>query len=167
MHIESNGARSLNWRGWVALFGFFLGLCSLFTLVVTIGEGWYEYSQSRWMETTARIQECGLENSPGDDKGRVSIACRIGFTVRGEDIVARVSSRSRLGCDEFMQAWLDAHPNGSPITARYNPANSSNVALVTTDAGLWGPHTPENLRMLGVLVVACLLTLAIGRPRPG
>lgn len=33
-------------------------------------------------------------------------------------------------------------PDGSSITARYNPANHSKAALVTPESALWGPHTP-------------------------
>jgi hypothetical protein len=132
VHIESNSARVSGWRGWVALFGFFLGLCSLFALVVTIGEGWYEYSQSRWVETTAQIHECRLETREGDRESPVSIECRIGFRAGGEDIVTKVSSRSaRPGQDGLMQDWLEAHPDGSSITARYNPENTRKVVLVT------------------------------------
>jgi hypothetical protein len=166
VHIESNTARVSGWRGWVALFGFFLGLCSLFALVVTTGEGWYEYSQSKWVETTAQIQQCRLEAYEANRESPVSIECRIDFRAGGEDIVTKVFSRSaRPGQDGFMQDWLEEHPDGSSITARYNPENTRKVVLVTEDAGLWGPHTPVNLRLLGLFAAACLLTLAIARVR--
>ena len=166
MQIESNDTRVSGWRGWVALFGFFLGLCSLFALVVTIGESWYEYAQSKWVVTTARIQQCQLEDLQDRDESSVGISCRIGFAVNGDEMVAQVWSRSmRPDQDGYIQDWLEAHPDGSAITARYNPANPKKVALVTTDARLWGPHTPENLRLLGLFAAASLMTIAIARVR--
>jgi hypothetical protein len=89
---------------------------------VTIGEGWYEYSESKWVETAALIHQCRLETYEGDRKSPVSIECRIGFRSGGVDIVTKVFSRSATpGQDGFMQDWLEAHPDGSSITARYNP----------------------------------------------
>jgi uncharacterized protein DUF3592 len=167
MRIELNRAFPSRWRSWVALLGFFFGLCSLLALVVTIGEGWYEYSQSKWTPVTANILECQLETSHGANQDLVTIACRIGFRAGGEDIVTKVSSRgTRPGHDGFMQEWIEAHPDGSLISARYNPPNNKKVELLTPDAGLWGPHTPANLKVLGILLAACLLSLAIARVRP-
>jgi hypothetical protein len=76
------------------LLGFVLGLCSFFALVVTIGESWYEYLQSKWVETTAQIHECRLETNRGANQSTVNIGCRIDFRVGGEDIVIKVSSRA-------------------------------------------------------------------------
>ena len=138
----------------------------LFALVVSIGEGWHEYSESKWVETTAQIHQCRLQSYQGDRKSPVTISCRIGFRAGGEDVVTKVTSRStRPGQDGVMQDWVEAHPDGSSITARYNPANAGKVVLVTADAFLWGPHTPQNLRLFGAFAAASLLMLAIARVR--
>jgi hypothetical protein len=66
-------------------------------------------------------------------------------------------------------AWVDAHPQGTPIVVRYDPANHKKVVLVATDMPRGGPHTPNNVKLLEVCAGSFLVLLTIARitrPRP-
>jgi hypothetical protein len=43
----------LMWQGFVALLGFFAGLCTIFAFLVTVAEAWQEHNQAQWPETTS------------------------------------------------------------------------------------------------------------------
>ena len=169
--------RPSGWRGWVLLltgfFGFFAGLCTIFALVVTAAEGWSEHAQAQWPQTTARVQRCGLDIYAHRQES-YWIDCSVSYTVRGEDIVAHVHSRSTPAprrvisqnpSEQFdeMQAWVDEHPEGTPIAVHYDPANHKKAVLVTTDMPLGGPRTPNNLKLLGFFAVSCVVLLTIAR----
>jgi len=171
------------WRRLVVLlagfFGLFAGVGSLFALVLAAAVGWQEHSQAQWPEVKAQVQRCGLDIYTYRSQA-YWIDCRISYTVRGQEIVSRVHSRtipkpSRLilqyppGQFDRMQAWVDEHPEGTPIKVHYDPTNPGRVALVETDMPRGGPQTPGILKLLGFFAVSCvvLLTIArIARPRP-
>ena len=64
---------------------------------------------------------------------------------------------------EMMQDWVGQHPEGTPITVHYDPANPKKAALVMTDMPFSGPRTPDNLKLLGFFAVSSLVMLGIGR----
>jgi hypothetical protein len=165
------------WRGWVVLLagfmGLFAGLCTVFALVVTAAEAWVEHAQAQWPKATARVQRCGLDIYIHKPES-YWIDCSIIYTVRGEDIVSHVHSRStpapqRLiwqypaGQFEQLQEWVDEHPEGTPIAVHYDPANHKKAVLVTTGMPLGGPRTPDNLKLVGFFAVSCGVLLAIAR----
>jgi hypothetical protein len=155
------------------VLGLFAGLCSILALVVTAAEGWQEHAQAQWPEATAGVQTCGVDIYTHNPEA-YWIDCRISYLVGAEKIVSEVHSRStpaprriiwqypgmQIG---LMQEWVDAHPQGTPITVHYDPANHKKAALVATDMPLGGPRTPDNLRLLGVAAGSCVLLLAIAR----
>lgn len=149
------------------------GLCSIFALVVTLGEGWQERAQARWPEATARVQSCGVEIY----RRRAQtywIECRITYLVGDEEIGSEVHSRSTPAPSRViwqyppnvigtMQEWVDAHPPGSPIAVRYDPGNHKKAVLVVTDMPLGGPRTPNNLKLLGGFAGSSVSLLGISR----
>jgi len=155
----------------VAGLGLFAGLCSIFVLVVTVAEGWRERAQAQWPQATALIQRCGLDIYTHKPEA-YWINCRISYQVGGEEIVAKVHSRSTPApqrviwqhpANQFglMQEWVDEHPPGAPIAVHYDPADHKEAALVATDMPLGGPRTPDNLKLLKVTAGICALLLAI------
>ncbi len=60
-----------------------------------------------------------------------------------------------------LQAWVDTHPTGTPITVHYRPNYPQKAVLVATDMPLGGPRTPGNLKLLGITAAACAALLAI------
>jgi hypothetical protein len=171
----TTGSTSKNpgWRGWVMLLGLFAGLCTVFALVVTAAEAWVEHTQAQWPQATARVQRCGLDIYIHKPES-YWIDCSLSYTVRGEEIVSHVHSRSTpaprrviyqnpAGQFEQLQVWVDEHPEGTPITVHYDPANHKKIVLVTTDMPRGGPRTPSNLKLLGFFAMSCAALLAIAR----
>jgi len=172
------------WRGYVVLLasfmGLFAGLCTAFALVVTAAEGWVEHAQAQWPKATARVQRCGVDIYTHRPES-YWIDCSLSYTVRGEEIVAHVHSRStpaprrviaQYPAQQFeqMQEWADEHPEGTEIVVQYDPADHRKAVLVTTDMPLGGPRTPDNLKLLGLLAVSCAVLLVVARiawPRTG
>jgi hypothetical protein len=167
--------RPPGWRGWLLLlagfFGLFAGLCTVFALVVTAAEAWVEHPQAQWPQATARVQRCGLDVYTHNPE-TYWIDCSLSYTVRGEEIVSHVHSRAipaprrwqyPAGRLEQLQEWVDEHPEGTPMTVHYDPANHKKAVLVTTDMPLGGPRTPDNLKLLGFIAVSCAVLLGIAR----
>jgi hypothetical protein len=168
---------SAGWRGWVVLLGLllgvFCGLCTAFALVVSAAQAWVEHTQAQWPKATARVERCGLDIYTHKPEA-YWIDCSLRYTVRGEEIVSHVHSRSTPAPRrvisqhpaqqfELLQEWVDEHPEGTPIEVHYDPGNHKKAVLVTTDMPMGGPQTPDNLRLLGFFAVSCAVLLAIAR----
>jgi hypothetical protein len=178
MTTGSAPKNQLVWRGIVGLLGLFAGLCTIFALVVTVAEGWQEHAQQQWPETTARVDKCGLHQSSSGRRDQYYIDCRLTYIVGTEEFVTKIYSGrvpsptvwqyppNQIGP---LQDWVDNHPQGTLIAVHYNPANPKKAVLVATDMPRGGPHTPNNLKLLGMAATSCVLLLTIARitrPRP-
>jgi hypothetical protein len=169
------------WRKFILLFavpfGLLAALCTVFALCVTVVQAWQEHAQSQWPAVTAQVQRCSVDLYM--HKPEVYwINCTIGYTVRGEDIVSHVRSRTTpaprrvLGKNptaqiDRMQEWVDEHPQGEPIVVHYDPANRQKAVLVTTDMPFGGLKTPDNLKLLGFFAASCaVLTLIALAAKP-
>ncbi|MFZ0955377.1 MAG: DUF3592 domain-containing protein [Candidatus Sulfotelmatobacter sp.] len=152
--------------------GLFAGFCSIFVLVVTVAQGWQERAQAQWPQAKAQVQRCGLDTYTHRRIESYWINCRISYLVGAEQIVTQVHSRSASTSRRvilqhpalqfgLMQAWVDQHPPGTPITVRYDPAKHQKAVLAATDMPLAGPRTPENVKLLEVTAGICALLLAI------
>jgi hypothetical protein len=179
MMVEQGKPMRPGWRGWVMLAGAFLGLCTVFVLVVTVLEAWQEHVQRQWPEVTATIQNCGVRVSrrgysgPFDSGGgSYYIRCHIGYPVGTDVAVANIYSTSTRAPNllnhqdpwaavRVLQAWVDTHPPGTPITVHFNPNHHQKAVLVATDMPLGGPRTPANLKFLGIFAGACVALLAM------
>ena len=63
-----------------------------------------------------------------------------------------------------LEEWVDRHPPGTPMAVRYDPTKHNKVVLEATDmprAG--GPHTANNLKLLGFFAASSVLLLSIAR----
>ena len=152
--------------------GFFAGLCTIFALIVTVAEGWQEHAQAQWPEATARVERCYLHQSSSGRRDRYYIDCRLTYVVNADEIRTKVHSRSVPSRNVWqyplnqigpLEDWVDAHPPGTPIAVRYDPGNRRKAVLVSTDMPLAGPHTPSNVKLLGIAAVSCVLLVAIAR----
>ena len=154
-------------------FGLFTGLCAVFLLVVTAALAWQDHAHAQWPEATAQVQRCGLDLYPPDPK-YYRIDCSVSYTVRAEEIVSHVYSRTtpdprRINWEypppqfERLQEWVDAHPKGTRIVVHYDPASHRKAVLVVTDMPLGGPQTTGSLRLLEVAAASCVVLLTIVR----
>jgi hypothetical protein len=165
------------WTGILLLFGCFVALCALFSLIVTAGVAWQENREVHWPEASATIQQCSVERA-SNRSGSNIIDCRIGYVVDGETLKSRVDSMSWPAPEkvvwEFhpgkaqetfnnMQGWVEAHPPGTTIAVRYDPASHAKAALVTTDMPLGGVRTTRNIQTTvgAAALSAALLIIAI------
>jgi hypothetical protein len=165
------------WRRFVTLvagaLGFFSGLCTIFMLVVTVALAWSEHPHAQWPEATAHIERCDVDLYLHQPEA-YWIDCTLRYVVGGEEIVSHVHSRTTpapqrfvyqypAGQVERMQEWVDEHPERTPITVHYDPANHQEAVLVQTDMPRGGPQTPGNLRLLGLCAASCLVLVTIAR----
>ena len=176
---DSSGASQRASISLQALFGFlslFALLCTIFALVVTAAEAWQEHAQLSWPSATATIQRCAMDRyvrSPnGNSTTRSRIACDIQYAVNGEDVQARLHSASSSSDKDIsrMQHWVSEHRTGKSIEIHYDPANSKNAVLTETDMPFAGPHTPNNLKLLALAVVAFIVFYSLAgkwRDAPG
>lgn len=165
--------RQVVWRGVAAILGVFTGLCTVFALIVTAAEAWQEHSQAQWPETTARVERCYLHQTSTRRRDRYYIDCRLSYTVNTEQIVAHaysgnVPSRevpqyppNQIGP---LEDWVNRHPQGTQMTVRYDPAKHNRMVLTATDMPrASGPHTSNNLKLLGFFAASSVLLLAMAR----
>lgn len=179
MVVERAKTTAPAWRGWVMLMAGFLGLCTIFALLVTAFEAWQERAQAQWPEATASIQSCGVRvrrrgySGPYDSHGGAySIRCRVRYRVGAEEAEAIVYSTSVRAPNllnrqdpwaavRVLQGWVDTHPAGTPIAVHYDPHHHQKAALIATDMPLGGPRTPRNVKLLEITAAACATLLAI------
>jgi len=159
-------------QGVAGLLGLFAGLCTIFALVVTVAQAWQDHAEARWPEVTARVDRCRLHQTSTGRRDRYYIDCRLGYAVGAEQVVANIYSVNVPSPQVWQyppnqiapfEEWVDKHPPGSPIAVRYDPAKHKKAVLVVRDMPRGGPHTPNNLKLLGIAAASCLVLLAIAR----
>jgi Protein of unknown function (DUF3592) len=166
----------LMWLGLMVLVAF-SGLCTIFVSVATAAQALQEHAQARWPEVTARVDTCGLNRTSSNGRRKFYIQCRLSYAVGAEQNATNVYS-SNVPSPEIWQyppnqiapfeEWVDAHPQGTPIVVRYDPADHKKVVLVANYMPRGGPHTPDNLKLLEVCAGSFLILLTIAlltRPR--
>jgi len=161
------------WRGIAALLGVFAGLCTIFAFVVTAAQAWQEHTQTQWPEATAHVDRCYLHQTSTGRRDRYYIDCRLSYAVGMERIETHIYS-GNVPSREVSQYppnqigpfedWVERHPRGTEMAVRYDPARPSNVVLVATDMPrVGGPHTANNLKLLGFFAASSALLLSIAR----
>ena len=160
----------------LTLAGFFAlssGLCVVFLLLVTASLAWQDHAHAQWPGATAEVERCDLDQYPPDPK-YYRIDCSVSYTVRGEEIVSHIYSRtmpdpSRILWEyptpqfERFEEWVDAHPKGTPMAVHYDPASHKKAVLIVTDMPLGGTQIPGCLRLLEVAAASCVVLVTIAR----
>ena len=162
--------------GIAGFLGLFAGLCTIFALVVTVAQAWQEHAEAQWPEVMAHVDSCEMRQS-STARDMYHIDCRLSYTVGAEHFVTGIYSMNAPGPGVWQyppnqiapfEEWVEAHPPGTPIAMRYDPGNHKKAVLAVNDMPRGGPHTPNNLKLLGFFAASCvvLLTIArIARPR--
>jgi Protein of unknown function (DUF3592) len=171
-------AKGLLWVGLTTLV-LFTGLCTAFVLVVTAAQAWQEHTQVGWPEVTARIETCGLEQTNSNGRNKYYVRCNLSYAVGAEPNVTRVYSGNVPSPTVWQyppnqiarfEAWVNAHPAGTPVLVRYNPANHAKIVLAADYMPGGGPRTPNNVKLLEICAGIFLVLLALARlaqPRSG
>jgi hypothetical protein len=160
---------------WFALSAFTLlaGLCTIFALVTTAIQAWIEHNQVQWPEVTAQVKKCEMALYRQRTES-YRIDCSLTFDVGGEPVLAHLRSAStpaprrviwasRPYQFDYMQAWIDQHPAGTPVTVHYDPANRSRVVQLKYDMPAAGPRTPGNVKVLELFAIGFIVLFTIAR----
>src|ERR1700722_4532502 len=140
------------------------GLSTIFVGVISAVQAWQEHAQEHWPEVTARVEKCYLRQSSTRKRDRYYISCRFSYQIGFEQNEANVYSGPSVlwAFTGPYQEWIDAHPVGSPIAVRYDPANHKKIVLAPPYMPGKGPHTPDNVKLLifsaGSFAVLLLIT---------
>ena len=156
---------------WLGLFMFGIvallalsGLSTIFVGVITAAQAWEEHAQEHWPTVTARVEKCYLRQSSTRNRDRYYISCRFSYQIGFEQNEANIYSlRVQWPFTGPLQEWIDAHPAGSPIEVRYDPANHKNIVLMPPYMPGKGPHTTNNVKLLIVCAVSFLVLLLVTR----
>jgi hypothetical protein len=138
-----------------AILAPFLGLCTLFALVVTLVQAWQEHAQSQWPQVMATVDQCGLTRT----------------STRQRNVPSREVAQYPPNQIGPLEDWVSEHPTGTPIAVHYDPSNHQRIVLV--EGGMpprGGPKTPYNLKLLaafGAGFLMVLTTLRLTRPPAG
>ena len=176
--MTTNAQSTTNWRhltrGIVTLLGIFAGLCTVFALLVSVGEAWQQHVRQSWPETTATIKSCDVGPYVTWRKNAGAsqvIDCRIHYVIDDKVIETRLLSRSAVAASVIQQMvdWANDHAPGSSIAIRYDPQKYNRaIPAITTDMPYGGSTTPNNLRVVRMFSILCVVLLAISwmlRPR--
>jgi hypothetical protein len=149
----------------VGFFAFFVGLCTIFVLVITVFEAWQEQRQQSWPSATATVRSCDVEPYTSRRPRTLQVVCRIEYFADGEQRQGRVRSSTSpaLAQIEAMNAWAEQHEKGSSLEIHYEPARPSHAVLVSTDMPGGGPHTPNNMKLLMAALILFVVLFAITR----
>ena len=164
-------------RGILTLLVVLSALCTIFAAVVTAAQASQERAQASWPEVTAQVARCYMHQTSTGRRNGYYIDCRLGYEAGGEQTQTHVYSRTVPGATVAQyppnqiapfEEWVNAHPAGTPINIRYNPADHTKVVLVASDMPGAGPHTPGNIKQIefwGGSFLVLLLVVRITKPR--
>jgi hypothetical protein len=150
----------------------FSGLCTIFAAVVTAAIAWTEHAEAQWPQVTARVDQCGLDETPTGEREMYYIRCRLIYEVGAEQNTATVDSvnvpsravwqypPNQIGP---LEDWVAEHPAGTPIVVHYDPDHHAKAVLVATDMPRGGPRTPSNVKLLEVCAGSFVILLTIAR----
>jgi hypothetical protein len=156
----------LFWFGVIALFAL-SGLSTIFVAVVTAAQAWQEHAEQSWPEVTTHVEKCRLHQTSTRKRDRYYIDCILGYGIGFELNEVHVYSVGRVPWSVTgpLQEWIDAHPVGTEIAARYDPSNHKKIVLMPLYMPGDGPHTANNVKLLIVCAGSFLVLLVIVRMR--
>jgi hypothetical protein len=156
---------SMSAAGLRGLLGPFAGLCTIFALVATSIGAWQEHVKKGWPAATATIQNCSLDPYLRKRVTYWLVACSIGYLANGVETKSKVRSRNITGDAEIhaMNLWIAQHGRGSEMEIHYDPGDAKKAVLTSTDMPMAGPQTSNNLRVLLVAFVLCVVMLTTAR----
>jgi hypothetical protein len=99
----SESAKRLSLTALIGLLGFFAGLCTIFTLIVSGIDGWREHAQANWPEATATIERCDVNPTdpyrPVDRDTFWRVQCQLRYRT-GTDEIEPILVRAALSLAE-------------------------------------------------------------------
>lgn len=136
-----------------------------------MAEAWQEHVEAQWPQVMAHVDRCDMDQSSTGGRDRYHIDCRFSYAVGAEHFVARAYSMNVPRPEVWQyppnqiapfEEWVEAHPQGTPVAVRYDPGNPKKAVLVN-DVPRGRPHTPNNLKLLGLVAAICVVLLTISQ----
>jgi uncharacterized protein DUF3592 len=149
----------------------FTGACTIFALVITTSQAWQEHSQASWPDAMGQVKNCELVTKSYSPH-RLYIRCAVNYAVGDEKQVAHFYSKQvappaawQYPANQIqpLYDWLNTHPDRMPILLRYDPANHAKAVIASDYLPGGGPHTQNNLKLLGVCATAFAVLFMLGR----
>jgi hypothetical protein len=152
---------SISTVGLIGLLGLFAGLCTIFALLATIADAWREHVQQGWPAPTATISAL-LARSVTSETGDLLARC-LRHRICGKRRRNQVEDQLAQHCGGCGDPRRAKHGRGSAMEIHYDPADGKKAVLTTTDMPEAGPRTPNNVRLLLIAFVACVVMLTTAR----
>ena len=155
-----------------AVMTLFSALCAIFVLIITIGEAWQERAEATWPEATAHVEECDMHQTSTGRRDHYYIDCTVSYAAGAEQNSTRIYSNAVPGYDVLQypryqmapyEAWVNAHPKGTPLQVRYDPGNHKKIVQAADYVPRGGPRTQGNLKMLEFCAASFLVFFALVR----
>lgn len=117
----------------VGLFGTFVGLCTLISVLSKVRRG---MERAQWAAVKARVTKIGIDDRSCDELGKVCTpviqysyvvngVCFVSNQIRCEEIAFADCSRSKTA----IQRYLDSYDPGREVRVYFNPDNPSECVL--------------------------------------
>jgi hypothetical protein len=156
-------------KGLVSLFALFSILCTIFVGVFSAADAWREHNEQSWPAATATLERCAINSyRPLRSSGRSlvwHIECPLSYSADADHVTTKIRSRSASSDADIdrMHQWVAQHPAGSLVGIHYDPVDHKHAVLTATDMPYAGPRTPDNLKLLLIAAVGCVISLTIAR----
>ena len=153
-----------------ALLGVFVAVCALVAVLFAGIDEMIAMRHANWTVATAMVRSSTVEEWKGFGRDSSAPTYRVEaktvFLAQRHIVSARVSSGSVMKSRRAaMDAWVDAHPLGSLIKIRYNPAQPSEAEFADPSPLPRSYHPAADLRLAAIFGLASF-TLLITSRRP-
>lgn len=154
-----------------AIFAALAGLCTVFTVIATLANAWQERAQAAWPQVTASVINCEMAETSSSSR-RYNIRCRLKFNADSQQIRATICSLDVPPANAAQYPpnqiapyidWVNAHPSGTPLVVRYDPAQPSKIVLAGDYMPMGGPQTPNDIKLIAACAVSFLALILIAR----
>lgn len=158
-------------RGIAAILGFFLAVCAVIAIVFTGIDEAIAMRHAKWHAATAMVRSSRVEEWKGfardSNVPTYRVEAKTVFLAERHIINARVTSGSVMKSRRAeMDAWVDAHPVGSLVKVRYNPARPDEAELADPSPLPRSYHPADDLRLAGIFGLASIALLITSRRPP-
>lgn len=171
MTAEASPKRQLLW-GLLMLLVVLFGLCTVFAAVVTAAQAWQESAETHWPQVTARVDTCGMQRVSTGQRRNLYLRCRLSYQVGDEQHATNIYSATFPPREDAQyppnqmapfEQWLNAHPAGTAVEVRYDPANDTKIVLLSDPMPRGGLRTQSNLKLLGFFCAGFVLLFFVAR----
>lgn len=158
-------------RPGLTLLAVFFGLCTIFAGVVTAANAIQERTEAGWPKATATVDSIDMVKTSSGAR-QYYIRCRLKFIADTQQIVTKIYSRNVPPAEVSQYPpnqigpfidWVNAHPPGTQILVRYDPAQPTKAVLAEDYMPMGGPQTPNNIKLTEFVTAGFLFLMIVVR----